>query len=416
MSTISIPGVAMDYGAQSALVFAQVGNTANPVTLNVVSASPQQVIPTILSPSQAISGLTVDSLLTTVLPNTQFPLAVYTTNNGVLDSLSNDFNALMSPQDSILPVQLSITKGDPIFLTDETLLKDGTQNIAITTSDYSSSFTVTGESLKPSSILLDFPDQIFSNSKNLFSIELLDDKQLPIIADKDINVKLVSSDPSVLNIPDNVQIKKGTYYTTFATDSKSAGTTEIAVLADEIPLSKFDITVTSYTPTVSIDSNDHADNNSPLTATVTATYNQSPLAGLNVNWTVTGATTKSMDSLTDKDGKATISLVTNDPNTVNIQASVGGGPYQIVTATKQVSINPPLVPANPTAQSGQASQQPSVFTILGASPLILIIPGAAAAAFVVLKKKQMLEGITERINIADTFAGLKERMSESRQR
>ncbi|MDE1765520.1 MAG: Ig-like domain-containing protein [Thaumarchaeota archaeon] len=415
-STVSISNVEMGYGAQSALVFAKVGNAANPVTLNVVSDSPQQITPVIVAPSQTTSGLVADSLLATVLPDTTFPLAVYTTNNGALSSFKNDFAALISPQESISPIQLTVTKGEPIFLSDETLLKSGTQNIAITTPDYSSSFTVTGSQSKPSSMMLGYPDQIFSNNALLFSIELLDDKQLPILADKDTDLKLVSSNPSILDVPDNVQIKKGSYYATFDAHSSGSGTAEVAVLADELPLSKFDVSVTSFTPVVSIISDDHADNNSPLTATVTATYNDSPVAGLHVDWTVAGAAIKNKDLLTDKDGKAAISLITDDPNTVKIQASVGGGPYQTVTATKQVGINQPLLPAASPGQTTQGSSQSSSFTVMGLNPILFIIPGAAAAAFLVLKKKNMLEGISERINIAERFSGMMGKTSGSHER
>lgn len=415
VSTVSIPSVTMGYGDQSALVFAKVGNAANPVTLNVVSGSPQQVTPVIAAPSQTTSGLVADSLLTTVLPDTTFPLAVYTTNNGALSSFKNGFEALISPQESISPIQLTVTKGEPIFLADETLLKSGAQNIAITTPDYSSSFTVTGSQSKPSSIMLGYPDQIFSNNALLFSIELLDDKQLPILADKDIDLKLVSSNPSILDVPDNVSIKKGSYYATFDAHSSGSGTAEVAVLADELPLSKFDVSVTSFTPVVSISSNDHADNNSPLTVTTTTTYDNFPVAGLHVDWTVTGATIKNQDSLTDKDGKATLSLVTDDPNAVSIQASVGGGPYQTVIATKQVSINQPLL-STTSGQPAQNSSQSNSFTVLGVSPILFIIPGAAAAAFVVLKKKNMLEGISERINITERFSGMMGKTSGSPER
>ena len=415
VSTVSVPNVEMGYGDQSALVFAQVGNTANPITLNVVSGSPQQIVPVIASPSKTSSGLVADPLLTTVLPNTQFPLAIYTTNNGALSSFKNDFTALISPQESISPVQLTVTNGEPIFLSDETLLKTGSQNIAITTPDYSTVFTVSGASSKSNGMTLSYPDQISSNKASLFSIELLDDKQLPILADKDINLQLVSSNSSVLYVPDNVQIKKGSYYTTFDAVSKGSGTAEIAVLADGLPLSKFDIPITSFTPVVNINSNDHVDNNSPLTATATATYNSLPVSGLTVDWTVSGATIKNKDVMTDKDGKATISIITNNPNAVEIQASVGGGPYQTVTATKQVSVNQPLLSTTPV-QSSQDNSQSNSFTVMGISPIIFVIPGAAAAAFVILKKKNMLEGISERVNIAEKFSEMMGRMSSSQER
>ncbi len=418
VSTVSVPSVEMGYGEQSALVFAQVGNTANPITLNVVSGSPQQVMPVIASPSKTSSGLVADPLLTTVLPNTQFPLAIYTTNNGALSSFKNGFTALISPQESISPVQLTVTNGEPIFLSDETLLKTGSQNIAITTPDYSSVFAVTGALSKSNGMALSYPDQIYSNSIPLFSIELLDGAQLPILAAKDIDLKLVSSNSSILYVPDNVQIKKGTYYATFDASSKVSGTAEVAVLADGFPLSKFDITTTSFTPVLTVDTaTDHVDNNSPLTATATATYNNLPLSSINIDWKVTGATIKNKDSVTDSNGKATISLLTNDPNTVGIQASIGGGPYQTVTATKQVSVNQPLLPAtNPSTQSSQGNTQSNGFTVMGMSPIIFVIPGAAAAAFVILKKKNLLEGISERVNISEKFSEMIGRMSNSQER
>ncbi len=413
-STLSVSGVRMDSGSQVALVFAQVGNNANPVTLNVVSNVPQAVSPNMFPPPAATTSLLADPLISTVLPHTQFPLAIYFTKNGALDLFKNTLNGLISPQESISPGQLSITTNDPIFLADETLLKDGAQNMAITTPDYSSTFTVTGASLKPSSILLDFPNQIFSNSDNLVSIELLNDKQLPMLADQDMNIKLVSSNPSVLNVPDSVQINKGSYYVTFDAKSKTAGTAEIAVLTDEIPLSKFDMTVTSLTPDLKLDSTDHIDPNYHFDATVTATYQNSPLSGLGVVWTVTGATIQQMDALTDKDGNAKISLISSDPNTVNIQATISGGPYGTTSVSKQVQVNQPLLPASPSSDTTNTQQ--NGFSIMGINPLFLVIPVTAGVAILVLKKREMLEGITEKLSIADKFSGIKERMSELRQK
>ncbi len=408
-STVSVSNTPMNYGDQSALVFGQVGSTANPVTLNVVSDSPQQVTPVITAPTRAASTLVADPLVSTVLPDTQFPLAIYETSNGALDSLKKDFVALVSPQQSISPIQLTVPDTNPVFLTEETLLKDGSQNIAITTPDYATSFTVTGQSSKPNSAVLGYPDQIFADTKSLFSVELLDDKQLPIVADTDTAIKLVSSNSTVLEVPQSILIKQGSYYTTFDATPKSSGTAEIAVLADNIPLSKFDIAVTSFIPAVTIDSVDHVDNNAKLTATATVSYKKVNLAGIGVSWKVTGATVNQMDAVTDKDGKATILMTVTNPTTVGIEADVGGGLYQAVTATKQVSVNPPLGPVGGTSSG---NQQPA-FSIFGVSPLLFIIPGAGAAAFVVLRKREMLDGISERIGIAERFAEIRERMSNS---
>lgn len=412
--TVSVPDVQMSAGSQAALVFAQVGSIVSPVTLNVVSDVPQAVTPILSSLPSTTSTVVADSLIPMVLTHTTFPLAIYMTKNGALDSFTSDSSALISPQDSISSGQMTITKVDPIHVAEETLLKDGSQTMTITTASYSSSFTVTGASIKPSSFAFDYPAQIFSNSKNLISVVLLDDKQLPMLTDHDITIHLVSSNPNVMVVPDSVQIPKGSYYVTFDGDSKASGTAEISALSGEIPLSKFDISVTSLSPIITIDAPDRADNNVPVTATITATYNQLPLPGLDVNWKVTGATTKNMDATTNQYGKATISLITNDPSAVNIESDVGGGPYQVVTATKQVTINSPLGPTSSIVSTG--ATQPTGLTILGLSPLLFVIPGGGAAAFVILKKKNMLDGITEKIDISGKISEIKDRVSDLRQR
>jgi hypothetical protein len=53
---------------------------------------------------------------------------------------------------------------------------------------------------------------------------------------------------------------------------------------------------------------------------------------------------------------------------------------------------------------------------MGISPILFVIPGAGAAAFVVLKKKNMLEGISERIGVADKISTMKDKLSELKQR
>jgi hypothetical protein len=226
-----------------------------------------------------------------------------------------------------------------------------------------------------------------------------------------MDLKLVSSNPSILDVSNSVTIKKGDYYSLFDVTSKNAGTTELSVLSNELPLAKFDIDVTSLTPDIIIDSTDHVDPNITFDSTLTAQYQNSPLSGLKVDWSVKGAKIQSMDSITDKDGKAKISLLSQDPNTVTIQASVAGGIFSETTVSKDIAVNPPLIQGPSTASTNTNS-----FSIMGINPLFIIIPGAAAASGIILKKKNMLDGMSEKMNLGEKFLEIKERISGMREK
>jgi hypothetical protein len=415
-TSLTVLPVKMDFGSQAALVFADISNSPNKVTLSAITDNVQTIVPSIKIPTSNSLMMTVTPLIPQVLTHSTFPLAIYQTSNGVLNPFSSDFDFLVSPQESIQISKSSVSKGQAIFLTDATLLKDGSQTISITAPTSSATFTVQGMSSKPQGILLDHPDKIISNTNNLFSMELLNGQQNPIIANQDLNFKLVSSDPSILSVPDTIQINKGSYYKTFKVQSKNGGDAQIAVLADEIPLSNFPVQVISFNPQVSIDSTDRVDPNYKFDATVIATYQQIPISGLNVDWKITGATIQNMDSITDKDGKAKVSLVSNDPSSVTIQATVSGGSYQPASANKQVTVNPPLAPAPITSITSSSTTQQQMFTIMGISPIIFVIPVAAIVVFIILKKREMLEGITEKIGVGEKFSEIKEKVTALRER
>src|SRR5207245_9928456 len=150
-------------------------------------------------------------------------------------------------------------------------------------------------------------------------MQLLDSQQNPVFMDKDTQIKLVSSDPSILDVPENVVIKQGDYYSFFNVTAKQAGNAELSVLANDIPLSKIAVVVTNVLPTIGITSNDYVNPNTAFDAALTAQYNNAPLSGLKVDWTAKGATIQSMDSVTDKDGKAKITLLSQDPTKIDIK-------------------------------------------------------------------------------------------------
>jgi len=407
-SVVSIPDVQLVRGSQAALVFGQVGTVVNPVTLNVVTDSPQSISPTVTGSASGIDSLNVQPLLSKVLTHGTFPLSFFMTKDSSLDAPTSDFDLSVSPIDSIQTGKLSMIKTQSILVSNATLVKDGLQAFSATAPTYSTVFNIEGLSMNAKSISMVYPDKLIAGLKSTVAIELLDAQQIPAYASHDIDVKFVSSDPSVIQFPDSVQIKAGSYFSTFDVEAKSDGQSEIAMLADEIPLSKFTVNAMSIVPDVSMTSNDFTESGIPMSAEITTSYKQLPLKGLSVDWKIDGAQIKSMDTVTNDEGKAKITLVSDSPGTIHIDASVLGGEYQLTHATKDITVNAPLV----TNSSGSTQNNISLF---GVSPLFLGIPIVAGVGVLFFKKKEMFENISEKINLQERFSELKEKMAERRQ-
>ncbi len=413
---LSVDNVKLDHGSQAALVFATVGTVAKSVTLNVVTDSPQPISLTISSAAASTFSLVAEPLVPKVLTHTDFPLAEYMTKSGALNVFASDVTPLISPKELIQTEQVTIPKYQSIALVKSSLLKEGTGTISITTQDYSTSIPIDGFSAKPQALEMDYPQKILANMEDTFSIELLDSQQLPFTTLGDMEVKIVSSDPSVMVTPDTVTVKGGTYYSTFVVQPKSAGTTELSVLDNELPLAKYTVSVVSLSPAIGIVSNDYTNPNASLEATATVHYHDKPLSGVSVEWNVNGAQIQSKETITDENGNAKISLIAQDPTKITIQVTAQGGIYGIASASKDVNVNQPLVSSSggaSAAQSGSGSQ----LSVLGINPLFIIIPVAAGAGgFFFLKKKNMLEGISEKISFAERFSEIKERIPGLKER
>src|SRR6267143_358904 len=417
-NTLSIDSVKMDKGTGAALVFGKVANVA-PVqpTLHVITVSsptgPQTYSTVITVPTSNPLKLAADSLLPAILKDNDFPLALYMTKSGTIDYFPKDLNPFTSPKDVFQTESKTLHQGESIVLLNSRSLKEGSSSITISAGDFATSLAIQSLSSKATMISMDHPDKVLSNLKNTFSIQLLDSQQHPVFLEDDMQFKLVPSDPTIMNVPDSVVIKKGNYYVLFDVTALKTGETELSVLTSDLPLAKFNVGVTSVLPTIGITSNDYVNPNTTFSATLTAQYNNVPLSGLKVDWTAKGATVQSMDSVTDKDGNAKVTLLSQDPNKINIEATVSGGSFSTSTVDKQVTVNQPLTTQNTPTQN---TLNTNGFSIFGINPLFIVIPAGAAAGGIILKKKNLLGGITEKINLMEKVSEIKERITTLREK
>lgn len=304
--------------------------------------------------------------------------------------------------------QKQLKKGQSIVLLDSKSLKDGLTTLDIEAGDFTTTAEIDTLSSKPEMIHLGYPETILTNLMNVFVVQVLDAQEQPVFANQDIEVKFASNDNSIISMPQSVVIKKGDYYTLFDVGAKAVGTTELAVLASDLPLTKFELTTDSIIPQLSIVSQDYVNPNTVFDLSLNAQHLNSPLSGMNVEWSVQGAEIQQMDSLTNENGIARISLLAQDPYKINVQASVSGGMFPTSTVSKEVTINLPI-------ESGTTSMP--VFGLGGINAIFLIIPVAAAVGcIVVLKKKNMLNGLTEKISVLEKINDVKERISHLREK
>jgi hypothetical protein len=417
LSTVSVLDTNFPSGTQAVPIFAHVGNVANPVTLSVVSTLPQAINATVTAPITDSLTLFAQPLIPKILTGTMFPLGLYMENSGAFNLFKSNFDIFVSPPDVIQTDPVSVKTDSPIQITNSTLITDGTQSISVKGGSYENTFTIEGLSSYPKSAVMDYPDSIVANTHDTFSIQLLDGQGVPVYPDHDVDVKVVSDDPSIIDVPENVQVKKNTYYTTFDVQPKKAGTTEISVLVEKIPLSKFTVSVISFTPVVSIQSADYGQTNRQFIATVTATYDNKPLDGLQVKWKVDGSTILNMSSITDSSGTAKIALDPTTVGTTHIEATVSGSSYGDTVATKDVVVNAPLSQAtsNGAAAPAASDTTPQNFTISGMPIILFIIPIVAGIGMFVFKKKEMLQEMMANNGLGEKISEIKEKIMNLRQ-
>jgi len=407
---VSVQDIQIDEGEGAALVFGETGYTIpETLELRVVSEGDTTVTPTLSGPTTESLTLVAEPLIEKVLSYTDFPLALYLSDGEAATYFPEDSTLSIPPSEFVSVEPKTINKGQSITLLDSKSLKAGSVTLSVEAGDFTATTLIDNLASKPAMIHLDYPEPLLTNVVNTFSIQVLDGQELPVFAAQDIELKFVLNDQSVISVPESVTIKKGDYYTLFDVKANAIGQTELAVLASDLPLSKFVIGVDKVSPQITISSLDYVNPNTNFDLTITVQQANSPLGNMNVEWSVQGAEIQNMDSVTDENGVAQISLFSQDPTKVDVQASVSGGLFPSSIVSKQINVNAPL-----ESSSGNLGFQ---MLNIGINPVFIIIPVAAAVGgIIVLKKKNMLTGLTEKISVIEKINEVKERISHLREK
>ena len=398
-SSLAVDKVILNKGSGAAPVFAKVGTSIpTSISLHVVTYDDQTISPVITLPTSNSFKLVAQPLVPNILSNTNFPVAVYQADStGIPVYFSSDSTLKVIPDDYFSIQQAVTHKGDPPVLVNASTSKTGTSTINLILDNYQTSMTMQTVNNSPSQVILNYLNPIFLNMKNTIIAQVFDSGSNPVFAQKDIVLKLVSSNKDILALPGNITIAKGQYYTSFNITPNVVGTSQVSILADDMPLSTYTMTVDSLSPTLSLVTPTSALPGETFIASVTAQDHGDPLKNMKVQWKVNGAVIQNSDSVTNQNGTANIVLLPGSDSTVNITTNTTGLGYIPSHVSKMVTVNGTGTnSSNANATLSKLSPLGGIqadlksFKVGGIDTLPIIVLGTIAISGVLIKKKSIL--------------------------
>lgn len=435
---LTIEDTNIKMGESVGLVFGQVGVIVpppeKPLELTALTTNEEitRVTHTTFGANEDDVELVIEQLIPQLLVETEAPFIAYTLETGsddggnVEETTSSDeeedgrLGITYFIDDMILTFTANefieidpqiIKRGQSYVKLNVNLIKPGLTDLVAHAGGFNSITPIKNISTKPAEMYLVYLETMLPHTSNNVAIQVLDSRGNPVYANNDIKIKLVSNNEEIIEVPDTIIIKKDDYHAIFVITSKNEGNVELATLSADLPLAKFDITVQGILPVLSVESRDYIKPNDQFDFIVTAEYLEEPLEGMYVEWEVSGAEIKKMDTLTDDLGKATITML---PDTVyknvKVEAQVSGVGISKGTISKTIGIlQLEIVEGEKRVENGF-----SIPGLDGVNLLYLIIPIVAGAGVIIIKKTSILDGFTEKLNIEERLDEIKEKMSEFR--
>ncbi|MFQ5573212.1 MAG: Ig-like domain-containing protein, partial [Nitrosopumilaceae archaeon] len=299
--------------------------------------------------------------------------------------------------------------------------KVGSTTFDIRGSDIESQFTFTSHTTDPTSFGLAYAKSTLPDTTTLLAVQILDSAGNPVYAQNDIELTLVSNDESVIEVPNKLVIPKGEYRTIFEINTLNEGNSEIAILSEDLPLAKYDMNVKGIQPDMRLSvTPSPAMIDEEIQGTLSVSYpgiNLSP-EGLDVEWVVTDADIITKDSVTNENGQALINVISQKPGKTTIKAIINGIGIQNAEALGNADV---VIPEGSTVALEPENSGLLGLDLYGFNIIFLIVPVAAAAAILFLKRTNRLEEISERLNMGDfslgeRFEEIKERVAGIRER
>jgi len=429
----------MNKGNNAVIVYGETGTVVSENTLNfyvtdnegvkTVSGNP-------VGPIEEDMELIVEPLVPMILAEKEFPVLGYL-KEGEEDESStstDDDDEDVNPRlgvthfikDGVLSFSVNelvesesimIKKNTPYTKFDMISNEVGITNVEYQMGGFKSSTQITSHTTDPAEIFLSFPKNILASSETLATVQVLDSVGNPVYAKDDIKIKLVSNDEEILQIPDELMIKEGDYFSTFELKTNNEGTVELALLSEDFALTKYDINIIDISPVLSMELLGGLNWNERVEAKLSVTIPEvtTALSGFNVEWDISGGEILTTEEITNSEGIAIANIMANDKEQIAITATVSGNGLSSTTISKTANIlNFPVI--EEVVEEGIGIESTTELPIDSTMMILIIIPVGIGAGLFFLKRTDRLEMITEKIPIGDKIEEIKEKISDIRNR
>ncbi|MFB5638490.1 MAG: hypothetical protein ACE5RF_08780, partial [Nitrosarchaeum sp.] len=333
-NTVNPINPTMKKGENVAIVFGNTGTVApdDPVAFYITdNEGVKTVIGNPIGPVKDDIKLTVEPLVPVILVGREFPVLGYLLESGGDGAGTTDTSTATDDEDGRIGVTpfiedgvltLSannfahadnqiIKKNQPYALFNVSTTEIGSTTLNFQVGQFKGNMDMTSYTADPAKIHLSFAKNLLSNTESLSTIQLLNSAGNPVYSKDDVIIKIVSTDESILQIPEEVVIKKGEYFKTFKLKSQGSGDVELALLSEDLPLSKYSISIVDLTPEISLELLGGMNWNERIEAQVSITIPgiSTSLDGFNVEWASDGGEVLQMDNVTNNKGIAKMNIL-----------------------------------------------------------------------------------------------------------
>jgi len=394
IDALAISDDRMEAGSGAKLIYGKVGQTiVDRLIVSVIGEETETIFPIVYGPEKNELELVSESLIPKVMVGTDFPMTVYLTDeDGASWYFPDTSNVVMGPNEFVKTTVQTISEGQSIILLNSQSIKEGKATLDFEANEYTTTIDFDTGVSKPAKIELAYPDHLLSGMKNTLSLQILDSEDNPIFANKDIEFRLAAND-NTIELPQTVTIKKGTYNSFFEIIPQKTIETEISILASDFPLSKFNLNTVETNPSLTISTVNSIAAGEPFDLVLDAKVLDVPLSNVEVNWDIQGAQIQEISKITNDDGKIKLSLIANDVGLITIRATTSE--FDQITASKEIKITIPGEPAQGVVENEGNFVEDNM--------VLILIPGAVIGSSILLRKRGLLEPLSDRFPIVESL-------------
>ena len=264
-----------------------------------------------------------------------------------------------------------------------TAIGNGSEDINLNNGEFETSISLSSISSKPDSLNLEHSKKLFKGVKDTMIVQVLDSQGLPTQIDEEINVKIFSSDPSMIDLSKNITIPPKSSFVKLDPIPTESGEVEISLVSDGLPITTKELIIEDASPTIQITSNEVIEEGDSFIVSILAKYNGIPLQNAQVKWELEGGIQTMADEKTGPTGEAVASIIATSDDSVKILANVNNGPIQSAFASKIVKVN--ATAKEMTEEGSQNSFEKPDFG--GFDPVLILVPAIIGGMVFYMKKK-----------------------------